>query len=84
MMTENLSSGETAIEYTPKFREYGISVLDGGSSYICVNYCPWCGHTLPTSLRDQWFELLDREGLECDDPDLPEPFQSDLWWKSVL
>jgi hypothetical protein len=34
---------ETAISYVPKFREYGISVLDGGSSFIVLRFCPWCG-----------------------------------------
>ena len=41
-----------AIHYYPKFREYGIPVLDGGSSYITMDFCPWCGTKLPISTRD--------------------------------
>lgn len=25
---------------------YGIPVHDGGSSFIVIQYCPWCGATL--------------------------------------
>lgn len=24
----------------------GIPIHDGGSSYIVINYCPWCGRKL--------------------------------------
>ena len=27
-------------------REYGIPVRDGGSSYVVIQYCPWCGTNL--------------------------------------
>ena len=27
-------------------RWYGIIVHDGGSSFIVINYCPWCGADL--------------------------------------
>jgi hypothetical protein len=27
---------------------YGLIVHDGGSSYIAISYCPWCGASLPT------------------------------------
>jgi hypothetical protein len=27
--------------------EYGIIIHDGGSSYVVINYCPWCGARLP-------------------------------------
>lgn len=35
-----LGSGESGLIYIPKFREYGIKVLDGGSSYIGITHCP--------------------------------------------
>jgi nitrite reductase/ring-hydroxylating ferredoxin subunit len=25
---------------------YGLYVHDGGSSYVGINYCPWCGERL--------------------------------------
>jgi len=48
----NLNDGEgAAILYISKFNEYGIPVLDGGSSYITLEFCPWCGTKLPPSKR---------------------------------
>jgi hypothetical protein len=26
---------------------YGLRIHDGGSSYIEIKYCPWCGSKLP-------------------------------------
>lgn len=71
---------ETAIFYSPKFREFGISVLDGGSSSITIAYCPWCGTRLPESLRDEWFNRLEQRGLEPEDDRVPEEMRSDAWW----
>jgi hypothetical protein len=31
--------------------EYGIIIHDGGSSFIRIGYCPWCGAKLPESGR---------------------------------
>jgi len=39
------------IHYSPRWQEYGIIVHDGGSSSVCIRFCPWCGASLPTSLR---------------------------------
>ena len=50
-----------------------------------MEYCPWCGFKLPTSLRDEWFHILRTEyGLDnpCDDKrKIPKEFKSDEWWK---
>ncbi len=27
-------------------KKYGIPIHDGGSSYIRINFCPWCGREL--------------------------------------
>lgn len=32
-------------------REYGLITHDGGSSYIRIDYCPWCGTAFNTSPR---------------------------------
>lgn len=32
-----------------KNNEYGLIIHDGGSSYIKINYCPWCGASLNLS-----------------------------------
>lgn len=74
---------DNLIYYSLQFDEYGIIVHDGGSSYIEITYCPWCGRKLPESKRDKWFEELEKLGFE--DPlfreDIPRPFQTDEWYK---
>ncbi len=82
MMSSNLAGGETAISYVPKFREYGISVLDGGLSYIVISHCPWCGAILPPSLREDWFNEIEARGFEVGDVAIPAEFTSDIWWKT--
>jgi hypothetical protein len=51
---------ETSIRYLLKLREYGICVAEGGSSSVHLCFCPWCGAKLSASLRDEWFETLER------------------------
>ena len=80
-MTDHLECGEIEIIYTPKFREYGVLYQDGRSSQL-IKFCPWCGKELPSSLRNRWFDELDKLGLEPED-DLPLDLNSDAWWKAV-
>ena len=64
-MQLHLTDGEgAAILHDTKFNEYGIPVLDGfgrsaGSSYITLDFCPWCGAKLPPSKRDEYFDRLE-------------------------
>lgn len=80
-MNRHLIEGEVAVRYIGKFREYGILILDGGSSLQEIRFCPWCMCGLPMSLRDEWFEQVDALGLEPDSPDLPERYKTDAWWR---
>jgi hypothetical protein len=80
-MSTNLAGGETAILYAPKFREYGIRVLDGGSGFIVIDHCPWCGKALPAPLRTEWFNEIESRGFEAGDETIPAEFTSDAWWK---
>jgi hypothetical protein len=70
------------ISYTPKYREYGLIVHDGGHSKVIIEYCPWCGTQLPSSLRDEWFDRIDQLGLVPGDPAIPEPMESETWWRA--
>ena len=83
-MDKHLAEGEVAIYYIPKFREYGVKVLDGGTSFVLIQYCPWCGQKLPESLRDRWFDEIERFGLEPDDSEIPQKYLSDQWWNVVV
>jgi hypothetical protein len=67
--------------YWPKLREYGLLVHDGGSSMVVIEHCPWCGVRLPASLRDEWFDELERLGVDPDG-EVPEGFLTDAWWRS--
>jgi len=73
---------DVAVVYIPKFREYGIRILDGGSSYKVITHCPWCGAHLPLSLRDQWFDAIETLGLEPDSAALPVKLTTDAWWQT--
>jgi hypothetical protein len=42
---------DNLIYYSAKFDEYGIIIHDGGSSFIVISFCPWCGTKLPESRR---------------------------------
>jgi hypothetical protein len=81
-MREHIQRGELNFFYIPKFREYGISYSDGGSSIQQVNYCPWCGGHLPSSLRNDWFEALEKQGIDPDG-EIPEIYLSDKWWRNT-
>ena len=67
---------------TPKVREYGIRVDDGGSSYLCFQYCPWCGAKLPQSLRELSFALSSDAQIDGTD-EHSDDFRTDLWWKNA-
>ncbi len=82
LMTLYIDDEDMIVLYVPKFRQYGIQVLDGGSSYIEIKYCPWCGSKLPESLRDRWLEELEKLGLEFGSPEIPEKYKTDLWWNT--
>ena len=76
-----ISSDDLPLVYVPKYREFGITYLDGGSSYQLVVFCPFCRERLPGSFRDEWFDALERLGLEPEDPGVPEEYAADTWWR---
>ena len=72
--------------------EYWIPVAGGPSvdskgsewSREAASSCPWCGHTLPVSKRERWYERLYALGFE--DPGneaIPPEFNSDAWWREA-
>jgi hypothetical protein len=77
------------IKYVAKMNEIGVLVLDGpignpsqdGLSKINFTYCPWCGQSLPESLRDDWFEEMEKRGIDPWVDDVPEEFKDDAWYR---
>jgi hypothetical protein len=80
-MRRAVEDPDLPIIYTAKFDEFGVRVLDGGSSTIVLEYCPWSGDKLPASLRDAWFKELDRLGLDPLSRDLPVEFTDERWFR---
>jgi hypothetical protein len=75
-----LTEADVPVVYWAKFREYGVRVLDGSSSSIELLFCPWCGMKLPGSLRDQWFDELERRGIDPGVDSVPEEFHDGRWY----
>jgi hypothetical protein len=44
---------DSLVYYSGRSNEYGLIVHDGGTSYIVIRHCPWCGATLPESKRGE-------------------------------
>jgi hypothetical protein len=38
--------GDNVLIYSKSHKEFGIIVHDGGSSFITIKYCPFCGKKL--------------------------------------
>jgi hypothetical protein len=70
------------VTYLPKFREYGIRYLDGGTSFHVMSFCPFDGQALPSSTRDAYVDVLAELALEPGDPGIPAEFTDDSWWRS--
>lgn len=43
-------------------RDNGIRVLDGGSGFIVIEHCPWCGKAFPVHSAMSGSERLNPEG----------------------
>lgn len=78
-----LDMEDKIIEYFPQFDEYGIPLCDGGNSHILIFSCPWCGKKLPESKRNEWFDELEKLGI--DEPmfndSIPEKYKTSEWYK---
>lgn len=79
--SENFDNADTPIVFSRKFDEYGLKVLDGGSSSILITHCPWCGQKLPESKRDQWFDEMEKLGIDPWTENLPDKYNTDEWFR---
>ena len=82
-MAQTAHDPDMPIDFSPQFREYGIRILDGGTSYQAMSFCPWCGKRLPASLRDQWFEELEKLGLDPAEDAIPPEYSDERWYVTV-
>ncbi|MCF2525666.1 DUF6980 family protein [Yinghuangia soli] len=73
---------DALIDFSAKFQEYGLVIHDGGASVITIAFCPWCGHRLPDSRRDAWFEALESQGIDPWNDEIPPEFDDHRWLDS--
>ena len=71
------------VNYSSRFREYGLIIHDGGSSIILIRFCPWCGSALPASLRNRWFKELEAMCIAPGEQPVPERYQTSEWWAGL-
>ena len=79
-MESAVNDPDVPVDYVSKLREYGLRILDGGSSYLVIMFCPWCGHKLPDSLREEWFDNLERLGIDPYGDEIPTDFSDARWY----
>ena len=80
-----VSTAKIPVIFIHKFREYGIKVIDGGTGFIEIQYCPWCGKQLPMSLRDEWFDALEKLGINPLEEEnlIPSQFLDGSWYQNI-
>lgn len=70
---------DALVLFSPRFQEYGLVIHDGGAAFAGIDFCPWCGHRLPESRRDRWFDELEGRGIDPWEDEVPPEFQDDRW-----
>lgn len=85
-MDRGLEKYQNLLNYSPQYREYGIKVPKS-TGCMLIDYCMFCGKQLPISVRDEWYDILEKEyGLESPDEEdrkkVPKEFLTDEWWKA--
>ena len=80
---------EKLIYFSSKFNEYGIPIYDGenglATSYVLIQYCPWCGKQLPNSKRSEWFDCLEKLGFDSpleNFDEIPPKFKTSEWYET--
>jgi hypothetical protein len=79
--SEDFGNVDTPIVYSQKFDEYGLKIMDGGNSSLLVAFCPWCGERLPESRREEWFDAIEKLGINPWTEEIPKRYQTDEWYK---
>lgn len=79
--SDNFDNADTPIVFSRKFDEYGLKVLDGGSSSILITHCPWCGQKLPESKKERWFDEMEKLGIGPWTEDVPDKYNTNEWFR---
>lgn len=79
-MLQFIDDERVPVVYEPRFREYSLALLQSGASQL-IRFCPWCGAELPASLRDRFFDELERIGVDYASEVCPVAYGTDAWWR---
>lgn len=77
----NFNNIDKSIYYSEKFDEYGLKIMDGGNSYISIEFCPWCGEKLPNSKRDEWYDEIEKLDIDPWKDEIPDKYKTDKWYR---
>jgi hypothetical protein len=78
----NFDNVDAPIIYCEKFDEYGLKIIDGGTSSILIDFCPWCGQKLPDSKREKWFDEIEGLGIDPWNGEIPKKYLSNEWFRN--
>lgn len=77
-----VESDDVPIAYNAKFREYGMRVLDGGTSVIQLIFCPLCGQRLQRASEWRGSPNWQKRGIEAYEGEVPPKFDDDRWYST--
>jgi len=71
------------IHYDPAIRSYYITVREDEETRVRqeIWFCPWCASKLPKSLRNEWFDALEKMGIDPMEDEIPAEYRDETWWK---
>jgi hypothetical protein len=75
------SAGEFWVAMQHLYSHLNTAWIARDASAIQITACPWCGRSLPSSLRTEWFAELERRGIADPviDP-IPPEFTDERWY----
>lgn len=73
-----LGSTDKRIYWSPLFDEYGL-ICQPSAEVLVIANCPFCGLQLPSSLRGEWFEKLEKTGWQTWSDPIPKEFFTKAW-----
>jgi hypothetical protein len=89
-----LADDDVPVRYNSKLREWSLVLLDPDLSFEPeandwrlsrtsqgLVFCPFCRHRFPPSVRGQFFDLLEAQGVDPWHDPIPPEFRDDQWWK---
>ncbi|WP_417512872.1 DUF6980 family protein [Minwuia sp.] len=86
-MRDFATDHQTPFAYNPRWREYGIRMIDWEQPtfeqplrYDRIRYSPWCGRRFPKSMKDEWLYEMKRLKIAPDAEAPPWAYDSDVWW----